>query len=220
MKTPFLLCLVLWLSFSSCLLAQKSANTTAVGFTVEAIPYPCQLNNGPALAKIVSPTSFTLLAPGETDLHNPASGAFRKSNAPMILFPLQKDFDLSVRVSPSHQNLYDGGGLLLWTDSGNWAKVLLQNTGEQSVLGLSVVRDFVTDDSYFQVGNKREVYLRMTRKGNIFVFYYSPDKKVWTVLRQFVYHRPEQMQAGFYAQSPKGPNCLATFSQISFSETK
>jgi uncharacterized protein len=161
-----------------------------------------------------------LTASAGTDLHNPASGAFQKSNAPKFLFSPDQNFDFSARVAPSHDNLYDGGALLIWTDAGNWAKVLLQNTGSGSILGLSVVENSLTDDSYFQINSAREVYLRLLKKGSVCTFYTSIDGTTWTVLRQFVYHRPDQMHVGFYAQSPKGPSCQVIFSDIKYSGSK
>ncbi|MFB9862874.1 DUF1349 domain-containing protein [Rufibacter immobilis] len=184
--------------------------------TVNAIPFPVEVLDQPLAAKVLSPNTMLLTAGKGTDLHNPASGIFQRSNAPKAVFSPDAEFEFSARVVPSHENLYDGGALLIWTDHQNWAKVLLQNTGETSVLGLSVVENSLTDDSYFQVGSARGVFLKLVKKGKVCTFYTSADGTVWTVLRQFVYHRPDNMRVGFYAKSPKGPECQVEFSNITY----
>ncbi|WP_192820270.1 DUF1349 domain-containing protein [Rufibacter sp. LB8] len=201
-----------------CFIPETSLGQTPATFQVKAIPFVCQVLDKPSEVKVLSENSVLLTAEGNTDLHNPASAAFQKSNAPKFLFTPDQNFDFSAKVAPSHDNLYDGGALLIWTDTGNWAKVLLQNTGSGSVLGLSVVENSRTDDSYFSVGAAREIYLRILKKGNVGTFYMSTDGTSWTVLRQFVYHRPDQMHVGFYVQSPKGPSCQTLFSEIRYNK--
>ncbi|MGV3538326.1 MAG: DUF1349 domain-containing protein [Rufibacter sp.] len=212
---PFLP-LLFFLSWLLPAFSQTTSPTAPDRLPFPTLPFEFHLLDSPLVAKVVSPNTLFLAARKGTDLHNPASGVFRRSNAPKAVFTPDAEFEFSAKVRPSHENLYDGGALLIWTDNQNWAKLLLQNTGETSVLGLSVVENGLTDDSYFQVGNAREVFLKLVKKGKVCTFYTSHDGTTWTVLRQFVYHRPEKMQIGFYAQSPKGPECQVEFSHITY----
>lgn len=62
--------------------------------------------------------------------------------------------------------------------------------------------------------------LRVTKVGKAFNFLASPNGKAWTVIREVVYHKLEQLKIGFYAQSPIDNNCQVEFSDITYSGTK
>ena len=182
--------------------------------TVKAIPLPCILLNRPETFQVLSDNSILMTAGKGTDLHHSASGRYSRSNAPMFLFTPDSNFLFSARVKAEINNLYDGGALLIWSDAGNWAKILIQNTGEKSIIGMSVVKDKVTDDSYFNISPAREIFLKLTKTGKVFNFYVSDSGTDWTLVRQFVYHKPEDFKIGFYSQSPKGSSCKVEYSGI------
>jgi len=212
MKTPFLFL---------CLLSVNAVGQTSIKSTVpiKAIPYPYTLLEAPIDFKVLSDHAISMTAGKETDLHNPADGSYLRHNAPKLLFTPDLNFDFSARIKPSFENQFDGGAILLYSDEENWAKVLLEYIGNKPILGISVIKDKITDDAYF-VPNGKEVYLRVTKKGKVFNFLTSPDGKQWTVIREFVYHKPQNLKIGFYAQSPIGNSCQVEFSDITYSGTK
>lgn len=217
MKFCLISCLLSLLFFNT--FGQTSDNTVLENdsIIVQSIPYPCELLDEPKEFKILSNSSILMTAGPASDLHNPADGSFYKHNAPKFLFtPDATNFDFSAKVKPGFDNLYDGGAILVWSNEENWAKVLIQNTGKKSILGISVVENKITDDSYFSIDEAREIYLRITRKEKVFNFYSSPDGKVWTLIREFVYHKPAQIKIGFYSQSPVGSECKVEYSDISY----
>ena len=186
---------------------------------LKAIPYPYMLLENPKEFKVLSDNAIIMTAGKETDLHNPANGSYFRHNAPKFLFTPDVNFVFSARVKPSFENQYDGGAILLYSDSENWAKVLLQYIDNKPILGISVVRDKITDDAYF-IPQGKNVFLRVTKAGKVFNFLTSPDGKTWTVIREFVYHKPEQLKIGFYSQSPVGNSCQVEFSEIAYSGSK
>lgn len=186
---------------------------------LKAIPHSYTLLENPKEFKVLSDNAIIMTAGKETDLHNPANGSYYRHNAPKFLFTPDADFVFSARINPSFENQYDGGAILLYSDTENWAKVLLQYIDKKPILGMSVVKDKITDDAYF-IPQGRDVFLRVTKVGKVFNFLTSPDGKTWTVIREFVYHKPDQLKIGFYAQSPVGNSCRVEFSDIGYSATK
>jgi hypothetical protein len=201
-----------------CLVASGQANSQS-NIPIKAIPYSYTLLENPKEFKVLSDNAIVMTAGKETDLHNPANGSYYRHNAPKFLFTPDANFVFSARVKPSFENQYDGGAILLYSDSENWAKVLLQYIDHKPVLGISVVKDQITDDAYF-IPHGKDVFLRVTKAGKVFNFLTSPDGKDWTVIREFVYHKPELLKIGFYAQSPVGNSCQVEFSDITYSGTK
>ena len=210
--------LFLFVLYVPCLMVsgQESVKSST---PVKAIPYPYTLLENPKEFKVLSDNAIVMTAGKETDLHNPANGSYFRHNAPKFLFTPDANFVFSARVKPSFENQYDGGAILLYSDSENWAKVLLQYIDNKPILGISVVKDKITDDAYFNPQGK-DVFLRITKAGKVFNFLTSPDGKEWTLIREFVYHKPEQLKIGFYSQSPVGNSCQVEFSDITYSGNK
>lgn len=200
-----------------CLIVSGQANKSNP--PLKAIPYPYVLLENPKEFKVLSDNTIIMTAGKETDLHNPADGSYFRHNAPKFLFKPDANFVFSARVKPSFENQYDGGAILLYSDTENWAKVLLQYIDKKPILGISVVKDKITDDAYF-IPQGKDVFLRIAKVGKVFNFLASPDGKTWTVIREFVYHKPDELKIGFYSQSPVGNSCRVEFADITYSSTK
>ncbi len=187
---------------------------------IKAIPYSYILMHNPLDFKILSDSSIVMTAGKGTDLHNSASGSYAKGNAPKFLFTPDTDFDFSARIKPSFDKQYDGGAVLVYSDTDNWAKILFQNTGTKLILGTSVVKNKITDDSYFNIPQNTEIYLRVRKTGRVYTFYTSQDGKEWSVVRDFVYSAPANMKIGFYSQSPVGSACKVEYTDIRYTGVK
>lgn len=183
---------------------------------VEGLPYRWKFT--PNAKKPVSGPGKRLSfgAGGETDLHYPASGAYRRHNAPMALVTPVGDFEFSAKVEPGFKAQYDGGALLLYSDTLNWAKILLQRSGTNPLVGMSVVRKGVTDDAYYPAADGGTMYFKISRAGQLCSFHASANGKDWTLTRQFVFSAPAPVQVGFYVQSPAGKGSRVAFSDIIF----
>jgi regulation of enolase protein 1 (concanavalin A-like superfamily) len=185
--------------------------------SLKAIPFPVAVVDKPLEIKVLSDNSLVMTAGPKTDLHNPANGSAFNNNVPKLLFTPDKDFDFSAKIKTDFTARYDGGAILIYSDSENWAKILMQNTGSQLILGNSVVKNKITDDSYFNIPQKKEVYLRLRKNGRVFTFMTSQDGKQWDTVRDFVYSNTENMKIGFYSQSPVGTECKVEYSEITYS---
>ena len=191
----------------------------AMAGSIKAIP-PFVVVDKPKEFKVLSENSIMMKAGEKTDLHNPPSGNAFFNNAPKFLFTPDKDFDFSAKVKPDFESRYDGGAILIYSDAQNWAKILFQYTGDKLILGNSVVKNKITDDSYFNIPQNKEIYLRLRKTGRVFTFLTSQDGKQWEVVRDFVYEKANNMKIGFYSQSPVGADCGVEYSEIKYEGKK
>lgn len=187
----------------------------ASAWSVNALP-PLVVVDGVKNFEILGDNAVAMTAAEKTDLHNPASGTAFFGNAAKLLFTPDNDFDFSAKVSPNFDARYDGGAILVYSDRDNWAKILFQYTGDKLILGNSVVKNKITDDSYFNIPQNKEIYLRVRKTGRVFTFLASQDGKQWDVVRDFVYHKTANMKIGFYSQSPVGKGSRVAYSDINY----
>ncbi|MHA4809672.1 DUF1349 domain-containing protein [Flavitalea flava] len=188
---------------------------------IKAIPHPCQLLDNPTDYKVLSDNSLSITAGKETDLYSFVDGTYYINNAPKFLFTPDADFIFTAKVQPVFDSVYNGGAILLYSDTANWAKLLFEKNEDGTIgVGASVVDNKITDDSYHSAGNFKAVYLKVVKSDHIFCFYFSANSKTWTLVRTFAYPKAASMKIGFYAQSPKGPQCKVIFSSINYRNAK
>lgn len=183
---------------------------------IDAVPFPLLWDKSPLRFESTQ-NSITITAGKETDLYCFVDGNYYVNTAPKILFMPDSNFVLSAKIKPAFKNLYDGGAIMIYSDDGNWAKLLFERHEDGTYgLGSSFVNDRKGDDSYHPIVPAGEVYVRLARSGNIFNFYYAADGKTWKLLRTFPYAKADKIRIGFYAQSPKGESCTVEFSDIRY----
>ncbi|WP_341839403.1 DUF1349 domain-containing protein [Chitinophaga caseinilytica] len=172
---------------------------------IKALPRALTFDASKGSLKATGNDAFILHANKNTDLYSFVDSSFYVHQVPMATFAADEKFIFSAKVRPEPKALFDGGALLLYTDSSNWAKLLVERMDDGRImLGSSLITDRVTDDSYHRAVHAAEVYVKVVRSGNIYGFYFSEDGKKWQILRTFRYRRPQGLRIGFYAQSPKG----------------
>ncbi|RPE06014.1 DUF1349 domain-containing protein [Chitinophaga lutea] len=184
---------------------------------LKAIPHTLQWQTRPATFTVQSDNAFTMTAGKGTDLYASIDGSFYVNNVPKLLFTPDRDFIFSARLRPEFKNVYDAGAILIYSDSSNWAKVIVEKLDNGSIfIGSSVVDNRITDDSYHQAIPTADVHLKLARSGKVYCFYYSTDGRTWKLLRTFSFKQPQQMRIGFYAQSPKGDRLSLQVSDVRY----
>ena len=208
------------MKFLSCLLIVLLSNALY-------IPLIAQVKI-PGLTKtwnwINKPSSFTvednkvsITAAKGTDQYVALDGKYESNNAPKLLFAPDKDFIFSAKLSTPFDSLYDGGAILLYSDAGNYAKLLFEKAEATSIMVTSsVINQKQTDDNYHIAVKGTEVYLKVATSGKTICFYYSTDGTQWNIVRTFAFKQRPTMKLGFYAQSPLGPSCSVAFSEIKY----
>ena len=72
------------------------------------------------------------------------------------------------------------------------------------------------DDALHGAREGSEVYLKVVRRNDMFVFYTSPDGQHWNMVRSFGMVGAASMKVGFSSQSPLGDAFSAQFSDVKF----
>jgi regulation of enolase protein 1 (concanavalin A-like superfamily) len=168
----------------------------------------------------VKENEVAITATKGTDQYVALDGKYESNNAPKLLFAADKDFIFSAKLSTPFDSLYDGGAILLYSDAGNYAKLLFEKAEATSIMVTSsVINQKQTDDNYHIAVKGTEVYLKVATSGKTICFYYSTDGTQWNIVRTFAFKQRSTMKLGFYAQSPLGPSCTVSFSEIKYSPT-
>ncbi|MES2901942.1 MAG: DUF1349 domain-containing protein [Pseudomonadota bacterium] len=203
----------------ACLLAATvvGAGATAPLETLRIDGLPFVLEQRTERGKLTSDkTGLTLSASKGTDLYVNADGSKRADATPRLLFAPVGDFIFSARVSAAFNAPFDGAALIVYADGVNWAKLLFEHgrNGKQGVS--STVVKGVGDDAHHGGREGGSVYLKLARRESLYVFYTSPDGKVWQMVRNFSLPATQTVKVGFSSQSPLGEQFTAQFSHIHF----
>jgi uncharacterized protein len=158
--------------------------------------------------------TLTIGTGARTDLFVDPSGGPAIANAPCLLGSSAGDFLLSARVTVEFAARYDAGVLLIYVDSGSWAKLCFEYAPLNVPTVVSVVTRGLSDDcnSYPVEGNS--TWLRVARLGEAFAFHSSTDGETWQLVRHFALAPAAEIAVGFLTQSPEGEGCTATFDSI------
>jgi regulation of enolase protein 1 (concanavalin A-like superfamily) len=142
------------------------------------------------------------------------------NTAPMLLFFPGNDYVLSAKVGVEFHTKWDAGAFMIWADDHHWAKLSFELSPDQQPTMVTVVTRGLSDDCNSSAISGREVFLRVARTGNTYVFYFSTDGRGWKILRAFSLDTNLKQAVGFEAQSPAGAGTRAIFSQIHYSAEK
>lgn len=211
-------------SFATTHFDRPLADTTgkmADSIVLGAFPRPARWIDKPTSFQINSPASITVTSKKESDLFVFVDGQYYINSATKLLFAPDSDFIFTAKIKPGFNSMYDGGAIMLYSDSSNWASFLFEmNEKSNWAVSSSVVANRISDGNYYSVTSCPQIYLKIVKSGKIFCFYHSTDGRTWTLTRTFPYTATAGMLLGFYAQSPKGEGCTVEFSEISYRAKK
>ena len=182
---------------------------------VDTLPFALQpsVDSGAATVKN---KALQLVAKKGSDLYANTDGTEATDKTPRVLFQPMGDFIFSAKVSAGFNSAFDGAALIVYGDKAHWAKLLFEYTrAGQPAISSTVAKD-VGDDAHHGIREGKEVYLKVARRKDMFVFYTSPDGRQWSMVRTFGLPGAATMKIGFSAQSPMGEEFTAQFSDITF----
>jgi uncharacterized protein len=192
-----------------------------------AVPDPVPLPPLPApLTWDVEPASWsldegpllTVAAPPRSDLFADPAGGEPQAGAPRLLGPVAGDFQLSARVRCTFAGAFDAGALLLWAGERRWAKLAFEVSPQREAMVVSVITDGrASDDANAFVVEDEAVWLRLSRRGTACALHARLEAdEGWRFVRHFALDAPDDVRAGFLAQSPTGEGATALFDDIGF----
>jgi regulation of enolase protein 1 (concanavalin A-like superfamily) len=160
--------------------------------------------------------SLTIAAGKQTDLFTSPGGDITIANSPCLVFPMTGDCLLSAKVEVGFKSTFDAGVLVLFVDENRWAKLCFEYSPQGNPMVVTVVTRGLSDDCNSTIIDGNQVYLRVARIGDTFVFHASTDGKTWNMIRYFSLGPVDEVILGFSAQSPTGEACTVTFTDIRF----
>jgi uncharacterized protein len=184
-----------------------------------AIPHPLFWENKPLSYKIVN-NDLTIVAGEKTDMFRDPNVTYNTDNAPKLLFKPDDDFVLSAAIEHSFASKWDGGAIILKSDSLNWVKFCFEKdyTGARRVV--SVVTKNISDDCNSVEISSNKVFYKIAKAGNVVTLYYSTEGTTWFLVRHLQFDAKPGFKVGFLAQSPTGPKCEVKFSEIKYEKKK
>lgn len=182
---------------------------------LSAIPYPMFWDQVP-LAASGSGSTLTLTAGPKTDMFRDPNVTYNTDNAPKLMFRPEGDFILTAAIGHRFANKWDGGALVLRSDSLNWVKFCYEKDYTSARRVVSVVTRGLSDDCNSVALKGKQVYYKLARAGSRITLYYSANGRRWFLVRHFQFDAKPGFSVGFLAQSPTGESCEVTFSEIRF----
>jgi regulation of enolase protein 1 (concanavalin A-like superfamily) len=200
------------LIISSLAFAQKPGN-------ISTIPHQLFWENKPLSYSIVS-NDLTIVAGQKTDMFRDPNVTYNTDNAPKLLFKADEDFVLTASIEHSFANKWDGGAMIIKSDSLNWVKFCFEKdyTGARRVV--SVVTKNISDDCNSVEINSNKVFYKIAKAGNVVTLYYSTEGTKWFLVRHLQFDAKPGFNVGFLAQSPTGTQCEVKFLNIKYEKRK
>lgn len=182
---------------------------------IATLPFALDMQVDQGAAQVQAGT-LLLTAKKGTDLYANTDGTEMADKTPRVLFQPAGDFIFSAKASARFNKPFDGAALIVYGDKGNWGKLLfeLAKTGKAGVS--TTVAKGTGDDAHHGTREGNDVYLKVVRRKDMFVFYSSPDGASWNMVRTFSLPGAGTVKVGFSAQSPMGDEFRAQFSDIKF----
>jgi len=180
------------------------------------IPVALRWDGGSSSSYLLRDDGLVIGAGPCTDLFVNPNRTAEALDAPHLLACAQGDFQLSARIHLDLAARHDAGGLLVWLNDRAWAKLGLELSAQREAEIVSVVTRGTSDRASGFVVNGEHVWLRVARVGPAYAFHASLDGAYWRLIRHFALYASDSPSYGFFAQSPTGEGCSATFDQIRF----
>ena len=183
---------------------------------IPRIPVALRWDGGSASSYLLTDDGLVIEAGPNTDLFINPQRTAESLDAPHLLACAEGDFQLSARVQAGLLKPHDAGGLLVWLNDRAWAKFALEMSAQGEPEIASVVTRGASDRASGFAVDGDHVWLRIARVGAAYAFHASLDGEYWRLIRHFALYATDAPSYGFFAQSPTGAGCSATFDHVTF----
>ena len=163
---------------------------------------------------------IVITAGPKTDFFEDPLSDFSVSNAPVLYNEISGNFTFSCHISPKFGTTYDAGALIVYAGPENWIKLAFENTDLGYPSAVCVVTSGKSDDCNGERIETASVFLKISRKGDVFGTFFSENGKKWKMVRLFTcpVGEVETVRLGLSAQSPLGSLCEVRFDSFRFSQ--
>src|SRR5258705_3917198 len=212
-KTNFLktIALLLAIFFTSPTIYAQNSDS----LVISSIPHKLYWENTPNKF-VIQDNKLTVEAGEKTDMFRDPNVTYNRDNAPKLLFKADENFVLSASIEQSFTNKWDGGAIVIKSDSLNWVKFCFEKDYTRAKRVVSVVTKNISDDCNSVEINTNKVFYKVAKADNVITLYYSTNGVKWFLIRHLQFEAKPGFEVGFLAQSPTGTKCAATFSNIKY----
>jgi hypothetical protein len=184
-----------------------------------SIPYPLVWENS-AKSFSIQENGLIIEAGEKTDMFRDPNVTYNTDNVPKLLFLADSNFVLSCAIEHGFVSKWDGGAIVLKSDSINWIKFCFEKdyTGAKRVV--SVVTKNISDDCNSMEIDANKAFFKIAKADNVITLYCSREGINWLLIRHFQFDAKPGFKVGFLAQSPTGTGCMVKFSDISYQATR
>lgn len=186
---------------------------------IPEIPFKLYWENKP-IAFTQNNNGLVIEAGEKTDMFRDPNVTYNTDNAPKLIFTPDDDFILTASIHHAFSEKWDGGAIVLKSDSLNWVKFCFEKDYTLQRRVVSVVTKNSSDDCNSVTVSTDKIYYKMAKAGNVITLYYSTEGTVWFLVRHFQFNRTSKLVVGFLAQSPLGKSCKVTFGDITYQHKK
>jgi regulation of enolase protein 1 (concanavalin A-like superfamily) len=160
---------------------------------------------------------ITLSAGPGTDWFHDPDGTGRLTSAPVLRFAAVEDCQVSAQVTVEFESTFDAGVMFVHQRNHDYAKLCFERSPQGDNTMVSVVTRGVSDDANGPAVEGNTVWVRVSKYRDAIAFHWSSNAQTWHLLRFFQLRTPGLTTSiGFSTQSPTGPGCAATFSNIRY----
>ncbi|SFF31751.1 DUF1349 domain-containing protein [Sunxiuqinia elliptica] len=154
----------------------------------------------------------------QTDLWQRTGYGFRHDSASLFVTEVTGDFSFQLKTAyPNAESLYDQCGIVMYQNSEQWLKASVELISrDHAHLGAVLTQQGYSDWSSTDIpASEREMWYRLSRRGNDFYLENSEDGKLFKQMRLF-HFKLETIKAriGVYACSPTSGSFQASFSEF------
>ena len=158
-----------------------------------------------------------LATPYSNSFVDPASGVVCQ-NAPFYYQETEGDFVLRAKVRLEFVSTYDACVLFAYEQDKLWAKACFEFTDIGTHAVVSVMTNEYSDDANGVNIDGSEVWLQLSRKGDVFAVHYALDGENFMMARVARLPMKSTIKVGVCAQSPIGQGGDRFFDHISLEQ--
>ncbi len=159
----------------------------------------------------------TLRAGPGTDWFNDPDRTTRLATSPVLRFIASEDCQISAQVTVDFGSTFDAGVMFVHQRDDDYAKLCFERSPQGDNTMVSVVTRGLSDDANGPTVEGNTVWVRVSKYRDVIAFHWSSNAQTWHLLRFFQLRTPGLTTSiGFSTQSPTGPGCTATFSNIRY----
>jgi uncharacterized protein len=169
----------------------------------------------------ISDDKITFSVLPQTDFWQVTHYGFSRTDGNCYIVSTSQDFSFTAKIKMNYIAEFDQAGLIVYYDDENFAKVCVENQlHSKNKLGSVVCKNKRSDWATQNFDDTDEIYFKISKRDNTFLFEYSIDGKRFIQMRLFDILTDKPVSVGVFGASPLGEGFKAEFTDCKFTENR